>query len=155
MSRHRLIPMMMVAAMLSVLLVATASARPRTTAKVVISPRAGVGVWIGRDVHGHGPHRPHYGPIVHPRPWHRRVVPLWRPRPKVVVVQPPVVERVVVPPAPVVQPIPVMITVWITNSNGSRIAIELTREGSYYQGPRGEYYTRMPTNEQLRVVYGF
>ncbi len=50
MKRHTLIPMMMVAATLSVLLAATASAKPRTTAKVVISPRAGVGVWIGRDV---------------------------------------------------------------------------------------------------------
>jgi hypothetical protein len=47
------------------------------------------------------------------------------------------------------------ITVWITNSNGSRISIKLAKEGPYYVGPRGEYYTSMPTNEQLRVVYGF
>ncbi len=155
MKRHRLIPMMMVAATLAVLLTGAASAKSHTTAKVVISPRAGVGVWIGRDVAGHGPHRPHYGPIMRPRPWHRRMVPLWTPRPKVVVVPPPVVQPVVVPAAPVVEPITVTITVWVTNSNGSRIAVQLTREGSCYKGPRGEYYTSMPTNEQLRVVYGF
>lgn len=155
MKRHTLIPMMMVAATLSVLLAATASAKPRTTAKVVISPRAGVGVWIGRDAHRHGPYSPHHGPIVRPRLWHRRVVPLWTPRPKVVVVPPPVVQPVVVPAVPVIEPIPVTITVWITNSNGSRIAVQLTLEGSCYKGPRGEYYTSMPTNEQLRVVYGF
>jgi multidrug transporter EmrE-like cation transporter len=27
--------------------------------------------------------------------------------------------------------------------------------GGGYLGPRGEYYDQMPTNEQLRVVYGF
>jgi hypothetical protein len=152
MKRHRLIPMMMVAATLAVLVAGAASAKSHTTAKVVISPRVGLGVWIGRDVDRHGPS---HGPIVSPRPWHRRVVPLWTPRPKVIVVSPPVVEPVVVPAVPVIEPIPVTITVWVTNSNGSRIAVQLTQEGAWYKGPRGEYYTSMPTNEQLRVVYGF
>ena len=47
------------------------------------------------------------------------------------------------------------VTVWITNSNGSRTAVKLTRSGCGFIGPRGEWYPTMPTNHQLRVVYGF
>jgi hypothetical protein len=47
------------------------------------------------------------------------------------------------------------IIVWVTNTNGSKTSVKLTRDGSWFVGPRGEYYTEMPTNEQLRVVYGF
>jgi hypothetical protein len=72
--------------------------------------------------------------------------------PVVEVVHPPVYRQVVVTPPPVQES---SITVWITNSNGSRSSVKLTREGPWYVGPRGEYYTEMPTNEQLRVVYGF
>jgi hypothetical protein len=73
-----------------------------------------------------------------------------------------VIERVVIAPPPpvVVRPYaPAVedgtVTVWITNSNGSTTLVKLTRQGPWYIGPRGEYYTDMPTNEQLRVVYGF
>jgi len=72
-----------------------------------------------------------------------------------------VIREVVVTPAPpVVVTAPVVvdqgsITVWVTNSNGSRTSVVLTRNGSWYVGPRGEYYSEIPTNEQLRVVYGF
>ena len=102
-----------------------------------------------------------------PRPAHRHVVVVPPRRPRFVrfgppvVVQPPVVRRVVIQPAPpvVIQvPPPVQettIIVWITNSNGSKTSVNLTREGAWYVGPRGEYYMEMPTNEQLRVVYGF
>jgi hypothetical protein len=65
-----------------------------------------------------------------------------------------VVEPVIVRP-PLIAPEPITITVWITNSNGSMTSIQLTREGSWYRGPRGEYYTSIPTNEQLRIAYGF
>jgi hypothetical protein len=81
--------------------------------------------------------------------------------PVVRVVYPPVIREVVVTPAPpvvVTTPVGVeesAITVWITNSNGSKTSVRLTRNGSWYVGPRGEYYTEIPTNEQLRVVYGF
>lgn len=47
------------------------------------------------------------------------------------------------------------ITLWITNSNGSQTSVRLAREDGWYVGPRGEYYSKMPTNEQLRVAYGF
>ena len=74
------------------------------------------------------------------------------------VVRPPVVVQ----PAPpvVMQPAPPVIqdsavTVWITNSNGSRTTVQLTRHNGWYVGPRGEYYDQMPTNEQLRLAYGF
>lgn len=50
---------------------------------------------------------------------------------------------------------PAVVTVWIRNSNGSQSSVKLTRSGPGYIGPRGEYYSAMPDNEQLRMVYGF
>ncbi len=48
-----------------------------------------------------------------------------------------------------------MTTVWISNSNGSKTPVQLRMtEGGQYIGPRGEYYSSMPTEEQLRSVYG-
>ena len=45
--------------------------------------------------------------------------------------------------------------VWITNSNGSKLPVKLTRSGPNFIGPRGETYPTMPTEEQLKMVYGF
>jgi len=56
-------------------------------------------------------------------------------------------------PAPVIED--GVVDVWITNSNGSRTSVRLTRQGTWCVGPRGECYPTMPTNEQLRVIYGF
>ena len=50
---------------------------------------------------------------------------------------------------------PKTVTVWITNSNGSQTSVRLRKSGPGYIGPQGEWYHRMPGNEQLRVVYGF
>jgi hypothetical protein len=123
----------------------------------IVMPDAGIGFWIGGgtpDRHAYHPpvYRDHY---YYGRPWRHGYV---RVGPPVAVVRPPVV----VPPAPpvVVEPAPPVIqnntvTVWILNSNGSRTSVQLTRQGRGYLGPRGEYYDQMPTNEQLRVVYGF
>ncbi len=47
-----------------------------------------------------------------------------------------------------------IITVWITNSNGSQQPVKLTKDGPGYIGPRGERYPSMPTEEQLKQVYG-
>lgn len=47
------------------------------------------------------------------------------------------------------------VTVWVTNSNGSQIPVRLTKDGPGYIGPRGERYPNMPTEEQLKQVYGF
>lgn len=47
------------------------------------------------------------------------------------------------------------VTVWITNSNGSQTSVSLQKSGPGFVGPRGEYYTNMPTEKQLRMVYGF
>ncbi len=154
MTRQRLIPMATVAAVLLALLIAPAPAKARTSAGVVISPHGGFGVWIGRDADRHGHHRPFYGPMS-PGPWRRPYPRVWAPSPRVVVVPPPVFGPVVVPPPVVVEPAPVTITVWITNSNGSMTSVQLTREGAWYRGPNGEYYATMPTNEQLRALYGF
>ncbi len=43
----------------------------------------------------------------------------------------------------------------IHNSNGSVSTIRLTRSGPGYIGPRGEYYDHLPTEAELRPVYGF
>jgi len=43
----------------------------------------------------------------------------------------------------------------VTNRNGSIIQVPLKRYGVGYLGTRGEYYPTMPTEEQLRMVYGF
>ena len=48
-----------------------------------------------------------------------------------------------------------VITVWITNSNGSQIPVKLVKNGPSFIGPRGEHYQTMPTQEQLKTVYGF
>jgi hypothetical protein len=45
--------------------------------------------------------------------------------------------------------------VWITNSNGSQVPVRFAKNGPAYIGPRGETYTRLPTQDQLRPVYGF
>jgi hypothetical protein len=47
------------------------------------------------------------------------------------------------------------VTVHVTNSNGSIIAVRLQRSGPGYIGPRGEYYPTLPSEDQLRPVYGF
>jgi len=139
------------------------STASRADTKVVVShSRSGIGVVIGARIGHPVPPPVHYPPMHRPvvvtRPWRHRVIRIGPP----VVVHPPVVEVEVVPPPVVrevvVTPPPVeatTITVWITNSNGSKTAVKLTRQGPWYVGPRGEYYTEMPTNEQLRVVYGF
>lgn len=43
----------------------------------------------------------------------------------------------------------------VNNSNGSITPVTLTRQGNLYVGPKGEQYTSLPTEEQLRKVYGF
>ena len=48
-----------------------------------------------------------------------------------------------------------MVTVMITNSNGSTTPVVLRKEDGYWVGPRGERYDPLPTEEQLKPVYGF
>ncbi len=47
------------------------------------------------------------------------------------------------------------VTVNIRNSNGSISQVRLRREGVGYVGTRNEYYDHLPTQEELRPVYGF
>ena len=47
------------------------------------------------------------------------------------------------------------VTVNVTNSNSSVIQVRLRKQGVGYVGTRGEYYSTLPTEEQLRPVYGF
>lgn len=46
-------------------------------------------------------------------------------------------------------------TVKVTNSNGSIIMVKLRRQGVGWVGTAGEYYGTLPTDDQLRPVYGF
>jgi len=43
----------------------------------------------------------------------------------------------------------------IRNSNGSISTVRVTRSGVGYIGPRGEYYDHLPTEAELKPVYGF
>ena len=48
------------------------------------------------------------------------------------------------------------VTINVTNSNGSITPVTLRRQGAVYIGPRGETYTSIPTQEQLKQAgYGF
>jgi hypothetical protein len=47
------------------------------------------------------------------------------------------------------------VTVNITNSNGSISRVRLRGEGIGYVGARGEFYDHLPTQDELRPVYGF
>jgi hypothetical protein len=122
---------------------------------VIGSP--GFGVWIGKPVIVPPPCPP---PVVHRHvvvgpPWRHRFIRLGSPCPEPVVILPPPPPRpVVIAPAPPVV-LERQIEVWVTNSNGSKTKVRLIQRGGRYIGPRGEYYDHMPTNEQLRVVYGF
>ena len=43
----------------------------------------------------------------------------------------------------------------VNNSNGSITPVMLHRQGNFYVGPKGEVYPSLPTEDQLRPVYGF
>ena len=47
------------------------------------------------------------------------------------------------------------VMVKVTNRNGSIIQVPLRKQGVGYVGTRGEYYETLPTEDQLRPVYGF
>jgi len=48
------------------------------------------------------------------------------------------------------------VTINITNTNGSITPVTLRKQGVVYIGPRGETYTTLPTEEQLKQAgYGF
>ena len=47
------------------------------------------------------------------------------------------------------------VTVNVTCSNDSIIQVKLKKQGVGYVGQRGEYYDKLPTEDQLRPIYGF
>lgn len=74
-----------------------------------------------------------------------------------VVVSPPVVAQpVVVAEQPKIAAVqaPDIITINIPNSRGAYMPVMLRRSGNGYIGPQGEYYSRHPTVEQLKILYG-
>ena len=46
------------------------------------------------------------------------------------------------------------VVIQIRNDNGSRTSVVLKKKGSTYTGPKGEQYDRLPTEEQLKLIYG-
>jgi len=50
--------------------------------------------------------------------------------------------------------LPSTVTVVLENANGSRTPVTLTRTADGWQGPKGELYDAIPTQEQLRPYYG-
>ena len=46
------------------------------------------------------------------------------------------------------------VVIWITNNNGSKTPVKLRRSGPNFIGPNGELYSSLPTEDQLRPVYG-
>jgi len=48
-----------------------------------------------------------------------------------------------------------IVMVPVTCSNNSIIQVKLRKQGVGYVGPRGEYYSKLPTEDDLRPVYGF
>ena len=107
----------------------------------------------------------HHGPAVIIIPPRIRPVFCFPPRgiiisPTIFLGSPPPVTEVVVasPPTQVVVTREVVhdetVVAWVTNDNGSRTEVRLTRtnDGGYV-GPKGEYYSSMPTQEQLETLY--
>lgn len=43
----------------------------------------------------------------------------------------------------------------VHNSNGSITPVEIEKKEDLYFGPKGEMYDQLPTEEQLKPVYGF
>lgn len=48
-----------------------------------------------------------------------------------------------------------IVSVWVTNSNGSKTEVKLRKTATGYMGPKGEVYSTLPTEDELRPVYGF
>jgi hypothetical protein len=46
------------------------------------------------------------------------------------------------------------VVIEIHNSNGSITPVKLKKEGSAYIGPKSERYEELPTEEQLKPIYG-
>lgn len=89
----------------------------------------------------------HHGPLISP------------PRTKPVIIRPPhgvlIGPTIILTPPATEEAKKEKIVVWITNNNGSKSPVTLIKEkdGPGYIGPKGEYYSCMPTEEQLKVLY--
>ena len=42
----------------------------------------------------------------------------------------------------------------ITRDDGTTTVVTLKKEGSEFVGPKGEHYPTIPTEEQLKLIYG-
>jgi hypothetical protein len=71
--------------------------------------------------------------------------------PAVVVAQPaPVVMAL--PPAEVITQDSIIVN--LPNNDGTYTVVVLKRSGNGYVGPQGEFYTQLPSNDQLKIMYG-
>lgn len=120
-----------------------------------------IGYHIARPITPVVYHRPFYKKHVFHHIHHRTFLKR-RPQHHYVVTRRPCTRQIavnLVPKVTVTRPEivvePTTVTVWITNSNGSQTSVNLRRSGPGFLGPRNEWYPSMPTDEQLRIVYGF
>jgi hypothetical protein len=166
MTRHRFLLIVVIGALVLMLgsdLWAGAvivSARPAP--RPVVSRHVGLGAWIGAPAGARIHHPPMHRRGMVTGPWRHRFVRLGPSRHRTIVVQGPTIRHMAVRREPVVtvrsSSVHVdagTITVWVRNSNGSKTSVRLSKHGSSYVGPRGEWYTSLPSNERLRVIYGF
>ena len=103
---------------------------------------------------------PPFGAVVRVLPFGYRTIPVGRGRyywyNNVYYTDYPSGYLVVPPPVPV-QPGTISgntVIINIPNVYGSYIPVTLIRQGNGFIGPRGEYYSSLPTSEQLRSIYG-
>jgi hypothetical protein len=127
--------------------------------------------WYGRHhgyydmgfYYGYPYYDPYYDyPVVVERP-----VVIAQPAPIVVTPPAPVVEKGVdgrakgdasnsqtAAPATLAAPAAANTVVWIKNDNGSQTPVTLRQQGAGFVGPSNEYYSTLPTEEQLKAQYG-
>jgi len=86
--------------------------------------------------------------IVFPSTPHHRYYYYRRPE----IIYAPVTPAKIAPQA--IQPDNSSITINIPNANGGYTPVKLVKSNGGYIGPQGEFYTEMPTVEQLKVLYG-
>lgn len=119
----------------------------RSSKFVTIGPGLHLSTRIGSGLHLRTSIIP---PIRSSYSYHYRRHSYISPWPRTVIVP----RTVTIPRVAPVQIQPSTVTVWITNGNGSKSPVVLTRDGPWYIGPREERYFGLPTEDQLRPIYG-
>lgn len=108
--------------------------------KLILSVLAGVALLVVADSASSRPRESRYRQDGGHRILHRRRLMAFSPR-RGIIIGPTAEEKTIV--------------VCVTNNNGSKTEVKLiaAADGGY-TGPKGEYYSTMPSEEQLKALYG-